>query len=569
MSGLMLIGLGVAASLYAGTYVETSTKTDLLDRARTVAASLDVDDILGLSGTTEDLARADYQTLKDKMVRIRALNPDLHFVYLMGYRKGELFIYMDSEPVDSGDYSPPGDPYVEASALKVGKYLAGENFTEGPYADRWGTWVSGYASIPDPAGSLIPVGMVGVDISAARLQRQIAFAEAVPLIVAGLVIVILALVYAGRRRRERFVEVLRQEKEKLRVILEILPVGVVVYRATDGGMELANGSMRDIVGRAMDSRAKDAPEAFQIEREDGRPYSFDELPPGMTLKTGKPTRSTDVFVRHPDGTRVNTRVFAVPVKNTSGQMESVVVVAEDITKEREVDKMKSEFVSLASHQLQTPLTEIKWISELLMLGRAGKLSAEQKVHVRQILESDGRLIDLVQDLLNVSRMETGRKFVMEMKKTDLVPIVDSVVTELKAQAKIQRVTIVKDASFPRTCVLNLDEKKIRQVFANVIGNAVKYSEVGGRVEIGMVLAKQKGRVAFYVRDHGIGIPKAQQKRLFEKFFRADNARSLAVSGTGLGLYIAKAIAERHGGDIWFESEEGEGTTFFIGIPKKK
>jgi len=235
--------------------------------------------------------------------------------------------------------------------------------------------------------------------------------------------------------------------------------------------------------------------------------------------------------------------------------------------EREqIEKMKSEFVSVASHQLRTPLTGIKWFAELMLRGKAGVVSESQKDFLQQIHDSNERMIALVEDLLNVSRIETGTKFEIKKVPTNVVEIIDSLTTDLVGLAHKHEVTLEKSGAFPITYELPLDADKIRQVFANLLSNAVKYSKKGGKVIVDLKDTRAENKVLITVKDTGLGIPKKQQSRMFEKFFRADNVQTAETEGTGLGLYIAKAIIEGHGGKIWFESEENVGTTFFVELP---
>ncbi|MDO8499256.1 MAG: HAMP domain-containing sensor histidine kinase [bacterium] len=236
-------------------------------------------------------------------------------------------------------------------------------------------------------------------------------------------------------------------------------------------------------------------------------------------------------------------------------------------KEIEINNMKSEFVSVASHQLRTPLTGIRWFGELLLKNKAGALTVDQKDFVQQMYDSNSRMINLVDDLLNVSRIETGKKFTIQKKSLDIIPIVSSLFTELVALAAQHQVTLVRAADFPAELTLSVDGDKIRQVLQNLLSNAVKYSKEGGTVTIACDLTK-KTKVTVSVKDTGLGIPAPQQGRMFEKFFRADNVQTKETDGTGLGLYIAKAIAEGHGGEIWFESKENIGTTFYFSLPRK-
>ncbi|MFA6145959.1 MAG: PAS domain S-box protein [Patescibacteria group bacterium] len=262
-----------------------------------------------------------------------------------------------------------------------------------------------------------------------------------------------------------------------------------------------------------------------------------------------------------DGVKVQVADSASPVRNKEGKIIGCVVVFRDVTREREIDQMKSEFVSIASHQLRTPLTGIKWFSEFLLQS---KLSTKNKEYIEQINSSNERMIRLVDDLLNVSHIDTGRKFDIVLDQKDIVPIMKNVIKEQISSANQKHITLNCSADAPHELILLIDELKIRQVFQNIISNAIKYSRENTEIIVGC--EHKSNEVIFFVKDNGIGIPKHQQDKIFSKFFRADNVSTLHADGTGLGLYIAKAIVEAHHGKIWFESVENQGTTFFISLP---
>lgn len=282
------------------------------------------------------------------------------------------------------------------------------------------------------------------------------------------------------------------------------------------------------------------------------------------IEGGRPALmfSNTVLIRK-DGSRVPVADSAAPIVDSQGKISGCVVVFRDVAKEREVDRIKTEFVSVASHQLRTPLTGIKWFSELLSKC---SLSPEVKDYIEQINISNERMIRLVDDLLSVSRIETGKKFDIILKNTDIFSIVKNVITEQTPNAINKNITLVCAQDAPRKMILNVDELKIRQVFENLISNAVKYSRENSQVIVGC--DHNSKEAVFYVRDSGVGIPLRQQHQVFSKFFRADNVSTLHTDGTGLGLYIAKAIVEAHGGRIWFDSKENQGSTFYVALPIK-
>lgn len=264
-----------------------------------------------------------------------------------------------------------------------------------------------------------------------------------------------------------------------------------------------------------------------------------------------------------DGGAYVAELNAAPILGPDGKLRFVVSILRDVTQAKEIDRMKSEFVSIASHQLKTPLTGIKWFSEMIMQEEGSNLTAEQRDFLHQIYEVNERMISLVNDLLNVSRIESGRKFSIERKPTEVIGLVKQIAAEQGVLAKRRRVKVTVLPDVPETLTLDVDAEKFRQVVGNLVNNAVKYSQEGGEVRLGLTLGPAEAE--FMVADDGLGIPAAQQGRIFEKFFRADNA--LKREGTGLGMYIVKAIVEGHGGRIWFDSKEGVGTVFRFTMPR--
>ncbi len=245
---------------------------------------------------------------------------------------------------------------------------------------------------------------------------------------------------------------------------------------------------------------------------------------------------------------------------------AVMAIIRDITRNKQIDRMKTEFVSIASHQLRAPLTGIKWFSQLLLSEKVGKMSVKQLDFVQQVYDSNERMIRLVNDLLDVSHIETGQKFTIEKKSGDMIALVNHVIKDQEINFKKDNISIEVDKTGPDKLVFSFDYDKIYQVFSNLINNSLKYSGKVKRVIIGFKRLKKEVRI--FVKDFGLGIPSYQRKSVFQKFFRADNVATISTEGTGLGLYIVKGIVEAHGGKIWFETEENRGTTFYFTLPTK-
>ena len=227
---------------------------------------------------------------------------------------------------------------------------------------------------------------------------------------------------------------------------------------------------------------------------------------------------------------------------------------------QELDKRKSEFLSIAAHQLRTPLSGLKWALDMLIRGEAGAVSDEQKVLLMKSYEGNERLISLVNDMLQANRIERGALPISAVS-TQLLDLVDNVLYEVLPSASKTGVSIRFDRRDEALPPLMVDPEQMRAVFQNLIENAVKYSQPDGEVTISA--SRIGDGVQFAISDHGIGIPEGEQARIFSRFFRASNAKKKDPNGTGLGLYIAKSIIDMHGGKIWLESGEGKGATFYF------
>lgn len=229
---------------------------------------------------------------------------------------------------------------------------------------------------------------------------------------------------------------------------------------------------------------------------------------------------------------------------------------------KELDHAKDEFISMASHQLRTPLTTIKGYLSMMLEGDAGKLTSAQKDFVGYAFGSSERMVNLISDLLNVSRLSAGR-FLIQTKPTDMVQMVDDEVRQLKTHATAKGIKLIFEHPAEPIPPAEIDDNKTRQVIMNFIDNAIYYTQQGS---VTVVLQQAAERIRFEVRDTGIGVPPEARRKLFSKFFRAENAQVIRPDGTGLGLYLAKRVIEDQGGTIIFESVQGEGSTFGFELP---
>lgn len=230
---------------------------------------------------------------------------------------------------------------------------------------------------------------------------------------------------------------------------------------------------------------------------------------------------------------------------------------------KELDKAKDEFISMASHQLRTPLTTIKGYVSMVEEGDTGAINEQQKKFLASAMTGATRMAKMITELLNVSRMSTG-KFKIDPKPVDLAKIVQDEVSQLQLHAASRNLKLeFKKPARPITC--ELDEDKTRQVIMNFIDNGIFYTKQGS---VTVTLEQDPNKVTFKVIDTGIGVPEAVKDKMFTKFFRADNAKVARPDGTGLGLYLAKRVIEDQGGQIICESQEGKGSTFGFELPNK-
>lgn len=260
------------------------------------------------------------------------------------------------------------------------------------------------------------------------------------------------------------------------------------------------------------------------------------------------------------------QVITVPVFDGEGRLISFLKILRDISREKAVSRKMSEFISITAHQMQTPLSAVRWMFKMLIGGDIGQLTEEQKTFISKNSEAVEIMIELVNDLLSVSKMESGR-FGYDFVKTDIVDLAAKIVDGLQFKAKGKGVSLIFEKPAVVLPEITIDPQKIKMALGNLADNAVKYTLAGGRVLV--AIEDKEPYLEISVRDSGIGIPKHQINRLFTKFFRGDNAVHLQTEGTGLGLFIVKNIIERHGGEIKVESEEGKGSVFRFTLPKKE
>jgi len=297
--------------------------------------------------------------------------------------------------------------------------------------------------------------------------------------------------------------------------------------------------------------------------EKGERILKDKMPLQVALKKGETVAvsslSTPYYFK-PDGEVVPIALTATPVKLVKETIGAIVVFR-DVRLEKKVDRAKTEFVSLASHQLLTPLSAIKWYLELILSGDTGEVKGRLKDYLETAYKSTTRMGNLVNALLNVSRLEMGT-FAVNPENIEISVLADTTLRDLAEKISHKSLTVKKDYRPPQW--LKADPNLMQIILQNLLSNSVKYTPENGKIILS--LGGDGEDFLIQVSDTGLGIPDEDQPEVFTKLFRGKNIQEADPEGVGLGLYIVKSMVERLGGKIWFTSREGKGTTFFVTIP---
>lgn len=353
---------------------------------------------------------------------------------------------------------------------------------------------------------------------------------------------------------------IEQEKAKAEAILQSIGDGVFAVDLNYKIM-LMNSVAEQLSGFSFtEAQGKYYKDIFQFMQEKN-PESFYPLFVEEVIRTGviKKLANHTILIRK-DKTKLAISDSAAPIKDNKGSIFGCIVVVRDASREREVERIKDEFISIAAHQLRTPLGSMRWIIEMLLTYPETSSKVKEKIEL--ISKSNKRLIILVNDLLNVSRIDQG-KVQNEPQLTDICEVIRAAISEIDAEAQKKNILIdlVLNNFIPKILI---DPKRFREVVQNLLSNAIKYNVSGGRVLVTTMLAANNIRIS--ISDDGIGIPQEDQDRVFTKFYRAANAVRSDTTGSGLGLFLVKSYVEEWGGTVRFRTLEGKGTTFYLELP---
>jgi len=356
------------------------------------------------------------------------------------------------------------------------------------------------------------------------------------------------------------------ERRLLRAVLDSLPVGLVIADAVTGEITHVNEMGADLLGTSLAGvTMMEAVAVLDMRGPDGAPLAREEWPPVRAVEHGETLTGVETTVRTPDGARP-LLVNAAPVYGPTGEPVAVVTAFQDVSHLKEVERLKDEFLSVASHELKTPLTPMLGLTQLMLrsLERGRGPSPEQLVtNLRSIHRQAMHMSELVSDLLDVSRLQQGG-LELHPQELDLIALVADVLERFESLQTERDRRHFRLQTEVQSIMGSWDRSRIDQVLTNLISNAVKYSPPDSEVTVRVDVLDDRARLS--VRDQGIGIPAVEQARLFEPFYRASNASVRNYPGVGLGLHITRELIERHGGRISLESAEGEGSTFVVELP---
>ena len=354
------------------------------------------------------------------------------------------------------------------------------------------------------------------------------------------------------------IEEISKEKDYLQTILKGMVEGVLVVDGR-GRILMVNDALRRFLSLSSDVSDKMPLEIIRNAELEGAIRKALQDGENIALeldldKSGEKTIEVNVVSILPSKRKMD--------EDREG-IRGAIAVFHDITRLKQLEKIRQDFVANVSHELRTPLTTIKGYAETLLEGALKEDQAFQFVQV--IKRHTDRLTKIVEDLLMLSRIET-KEFQLKMEAIPLRDFIDDVVEFVKEPAEKKKISLSRN-EIPSSLAVQADRSYLEQILINLLDNAIKYTPEGGRVTVSAV-EKDSKEIQFSVEDNGIGIPKEDLSRIFERFYRVDKGRSKELGGTGLGLSIVKHLVQAHGGRVWVESQLGKGSTFYFTLPKR-
>jgi PAS domain S-box-containing protein len=395
-----------------------------------------------------------------------------------------------------------------------------------------------------------------ISISSALLETLLMLGVVAATLFALVVYVLLSVRVSATHLAHNMVGDLSWSREQFRRFYELSPVPYIIVTST-GIIDRPNKASLRFFGLTEEQLRGENLFAFLVppEKENRIPFIQEQV------KRRMPVEQVEVQARRKNGEVRWTLISVGDISVPGTKAHNGLVTLVDIHEQKELERIKTEFLSLASHQLRAPLANLKWYIGFLLQRRSEQLTDEVRKYLHQMLARNEDMIELVNTLLNMSRVEMG-KVKVEKAQTDLTILANSIIEEVTPAAAAKKIHIVP--AYPDSIPLVTDTKLVRIVVQNLLTNAIRYTPENGTVDVQMALENKKAVIL--VTDTGVGIPPSEQDKIFTKMYRATNAQQMEASGTGLGLYMSKSLIEAMGGTIGFTTKEGKGTTFTVTLP---
>lgn len=566
-------------------YIDTRNQNihQVLQVAESTAASLPKEELKHLTQKPGDLKDYQFQQLKATLQKVIAVNNDAQFAYLYIERDGKLYFVVDSEPLNSSDYSPSGQEFSEADPVDRKPFTDGKPTVTKPVTDRWGTWVSVEVPIIDEATGKV-IAAFGMDYNAKAWKDRIFF-EVLQSSLMVIIVLILALVYRRSHHKNFLLEKeisqrikaekdLKENELTLSNLISNLPG--MVYRCS-----LDENYTMDFVSEACTRITGFTPAVFII----NRTVSFNNLifpeyrqpiwDKWQKVRTSKTVFESEYPIRTAEGKTKWLWERGRCIFNELGQVQFLEGYIEDITEKKrnetelirakekaeESDRLKSVFLANISHEIRTPMNGILGFAELL---KEPDLSPEnQKEFISTIEVNLYRMLNIISDLIEISKIEAG-EMILKTSTTNVNVLLHKLHEEFKTKINGKNIQLDFHCGLPdEKSNMVTDNFKLHQIISNLVKNALKFTEEG-EVSFGY---HQKGNgLEFFVRDTGPGIQPDVKDIIFERFMQGDQGSTRKYEGIGLGLTISKAYVEQLGGTIKVESEPGKGSTFLFELP---
>ncbi|MFT3781675.1 MAG: ATP-binding protein [Nibricoccus sp.] len=540
-------------------------REDILLRAQLVSAAVPPEHIAKLKWSEEDLASPEYAEIKNRMMALVKTNADMRFVMLTGLHQGKTYFLVDSEKPESPDYSPPGEYYAEAPADYLAACSKRAPFVLGPITDHWGIWIT--ASVPigefGPDKRLV---MAEIDITAANWAGALRQARLPSMLITLLITLLLITFFYTQDRIHESVASLTLSEQRTSSIVEGSPNCVQMFDThgrciaiNQNGVNALERKREEIIG----THFVDIWPKYQ--------HKAISLSVNHALK-GHTTTFEANYVAASGETTI-WRITLCPIFNARRELRNLVSIAVDVTDFRysekalvaakesaeAANKAKSSFLAVMSHEIRTPLGGV--ISMLNVLRRH-PMTSEQQLYTELAHENAESLLSLLDDILDAAKVEAGK---LTIEHISFEPSVEfnRILEPMRIRTEGKGLGFEWSIAPDIPQVLKGDPTRLRQVLANLLSNALKFTEKGViKTAINCTkLPPDKVQLKISVTDSGIGIPQEKLTRLFKRFEQADSSTTRRFGGTGLGLSIVKSLAELMGGDVIVESTVGVGTTF--------